>query len=57
MKAILRNFNKPFEQKLIECNNISISFDQDGVLIESDNYAELFADLIANVNVNYKARF
>ena len=45
MNVILRNFNNPTEYKFFECKNVSISYDQDGVFIESDNYTDLFADL------------
>ena len=48
MIAILRNFENPHEQKVIECKNLSISSDQDGVFIESDNYKELLADLASS---------
>ena len=48
MNVILRNFENPFDQKVIECNNLSISYDQDGAFIEADNYEQLFADLVAS---------
>lgn len=48
MKVILRNFEDSAQPKLIECKGLSVSYEQNGVFIEADNYADLFADLVTS---------
>lgn len=43
MNVIVRNFNGV--SKLIKADNVSISYDEPGVMIESKEYMKLFAEL------------